>query len=78
MNRKERRTQEARAQQQLANNPFVVMFNEALALHQAGRLPEAETLYRKAMTLNPNIPLLYNNFGVCLYAQDKDDEAIES
>ncbi len=78
MNRKERRTQEARAQQQLANNPFVVMFNEALALHQAGRLPEAETLYRKAMTLNPNIPLLYNNFGVCLYAQDKYDEAIES
>ena len=76
MNRKERRAQESKAQQQMANSPFVRLFNEALTLHQAGQFAEAEVLYRRAMALNPHIPLVYNNFGVCLYAQDKYEEAI--
>ncbi len=77
MNRKERRTQEAKTQA-LANTPFVQFFNQALALHQAGQLDQAETLYRRAMALNPNVALVHNNFGVCLYAQDKHEEAIAS
>lgn len=78
MNRKERRAQGATAPQAAPamSAPFVQLFNEALGLHQAGKLPEAEERYRRALAINSSIPLLYNNFGVCLYAQGKHDEAI--
>lgn len=75
MNRKERRAREVQAPPAMSA-PFVQAFNEALALHQSARLPEAEVLYRRALALNPNIALVYNNFGVCLYAQGKHEDAI--
>ncbi|MHB1205235.1 MAG: tetratricopeptide repeat protein [Rhodospirillaceae bacterium] len=74
MNRKERRAEQSTK----VSNSFAQLFNQALALHQAGKLPEAEALYRQAMAVNPNISLLYNNFGVCLYAQGKNQEAVDT
>ncbi len=72
MNRKERRAGESPRM----TTVFVETFNRALALQQAGQLDEAEALYRKAMTMNPNVALLYSNLGVVVYTQGRLEESI--
>ncbi|MDX2221192.1 MAG: tetratricopeptide repeat protein [Rhodospirillaceae bacterium] len=74
MNRKLRRaTESAKAGVTAA---FLDVFNAALAAQQAGKLDEAEAGYRKAMALNPNVALVYNNLGVLMYSRGKHEDAI--
>ena len=73
MNRQQRRA----AQGAGATGPaFVQAFNLGLQLHQAGELEKAVVAYRKALSINPNVALLQNNFGVALYDLNKKDEAL--
>jgi Flp pilus assembly protein TadD len=73
MNRKQRR---ASAGQGATGPAFIQTFNLALQLHQAGELDRAVIAYRKALSMNPNVALLQNNFGVALYDLGKKDEAL--
>ncbi|MBY0511608.1 MAG: tetratricopeptide repeat protein, partial [Rhodospirillaceae bacterium] len=73
MNRKERRAASGTG----ATGPaFVQAFNLGLQLHQAGELEKAVVAYRKALSINPNVALLQNNFGVALYDLNKKEEAL--
>ena len=60
------------------------MLNSADALrvayeHQlAGRLDEAEAMYREALQLEPGSALAHNNQGTLFRAQNRLDEAIAS
>lgn len=74
MNRKQRRAGAAVANQ--SANVFVETFNKALELQRAGQLEKAEALYRRAMTMNPNLALLYSNLGVVVYSQGRTLESI--
>ena len=49
---------------------------KAVALHKAGRLPEAATAYRDALTLAPCDPRILDRLGICLATQGKRREAI--
>jgi Tfp pilus assembly protein PilF len=73
MNRKERR---AAAGTGATGPAFVQAFNLALQLHQAGETEKAIVSYRRALSMNPNVALLQNNFGVALYDMGKKDEAL--
>ena len=46
-----------------------------MALQNAGRLPEAEGLYRRALALNPDLPRAHNNLGAVLQGLGRFDEA---
>ncbi|MSQ87581.1 MAG: tetratricopeptide repeat protein [Alphaproteobacteria bacterium] len=74
MNRKQRRANAGTPSR--AMTAFVETFNVGLATQRAGDMDKAAAAYRKAMALNPNVPLLYNNLGVVVYNQGKMDEAI--
>jgi protein O-GlcNAc transferase len=50
----------------------------ALQHHQAGRLGEAESIYRQIVTQVPGHYQAFNNMGLALYGQGKLDEAIQS
>jgi Tetratricopeptide repeat len=52
-----------------------VMFQQALAQHRAGRLAEAEGLYRKILQMRPNHLGISNNLGIALKDQGRLDEA---
>ena len=47
-------------------------------LHQAGRLVEAESIYRKAIGACGSDPLLLFNLGVLLHDQGRKNEALEA
>ena len=51
-------------------------FSLALRHHQAGRLQEAEALYRQILQTQPNHPDVCNNLGVVLKQQGKLEEAV--
>jgi predicted O-linked N-acetylglucosamine transferase (SPINDLY family) len=48
---------------------------QAVQAHQAGRLEEAEKLYRKILFRQPRAPLAAQNLGVLLYNRGELDEA---
>jgi hypothetical protein len=48
---------------------------EAVAHHQAGRLPEAERLYRRILRSRPSHPAANNALGIALKDQGKVEEA---
>jgi Flp pilus assembly protein TadD len=48
---------------------------EALAFQRAGRLAEAERLYRSLLQARPNHPGISNNLGLALKDQGKLEEA---
>ncbi|MEK7412464.1 MAG: tetratricopeptide repeat protein [Planctomycetota bacterium] len=50
-------------------------FDLAFQHHQAGRLPEAEALYRHILQVQPNHPDAHNNLGSALGIQGKLEEA---
>ncbi|HEX4795704.1 MAG TPA: tetratricopeptide repeat-containing glycosyltransferase family protein [Humisphaera sp.] len=52
-------------------------FDLALQHHQAGRLSEAEAIYRRILAQEPNHAGALNNLGTALHHQGKSDEAIE-
>ena len=51
------------------------LFAEAVALHQAGRLAEAATIYRRAAALDPSVAGLHLNLGLALAALGQMGEA---
>ncbi|MBC8339668.1 MAG: glycosyltransferase family protein [Rhodospirillales bacterium] len=55
----------------LREREAVRMFGDALGHHNKGELEEAARLYGQALTLNPNLPDIYNNLGVALRALGK-------
>jgi len=50
----------------------------ALEFHRAGRLAEAEAIYRQVLAKNPNDVDAHNNLGAVLRGLGRIDEAIES
>lgn len=77
MNRKQRRAASGSgAGAGAGGQAFVQAFNLALQLHQAGEVDRAIVAYRKALSINPNVALLQNNFGVALYDIGKKEEAL--
>ena len=50
---------------------------QALALQQAGRLPEAEILYNKVLSVQPNNPFALNLLGGLLNQVGKSEKAVE-
>ena len=50
---------------------------QALALHQSGRLPEAESLYRQILLVEPDNPDALHFFGVLAHQVGKDTIAVE-
>jgi len=74
MNRQERRRQEARHGGQAA---FAVrgLLDEGKSLQQAGRLREAEGLYRQALSLIPDQHEALHLLGLTLYRQNRIAEA---
>jgi tetratricopeptide (TPR) repeat protein len=55
---------------------FSERINRGLALHEAGRLTEAERVYRELITLGGNDPVLFYNLGVLLEDMDRKPEAV--
>ena len=54
------------------------MFAEACRQHKAGRLNEAECLYRQVLALAPDSPVAHLNLGVLLKSLGRSNEAIDS
>lgn len=61
MNRKQRRAEQKQGK---ANSAVSPVLSEALALHQSGRLEEAERLYRQALASEPRNPDALQLYGV--------------
>lgn len=76
MNRSERRRQEA-LQGGQAGLAIRGLLDEGKALQQAGRLREAEGLYRHALSLAPNQHEALHLLGLALYRQNRIAEAID-
>lgn len=57
-------------------NTIPALCNEAFAHHRDGRFVEAIALYRQILSIKPDLPDIYNNFGHALAALGKDDRAI--
>jgi Flp pilus assembly protein TadD len=57
-------------------NTLPGLCNEALAHHQAGRFADAIGLYQRILSLRPDLPEIYNNFGHALAALGKPAAAI--
>jgi len=58
------------------DDEFKVLLAQALALHQAGRLGEAETAYRSALAISPRHAITSHNLGVVMAAQGRHSSAI--
>ena len=58
--------------------PIDEHLDQGYDLHQAGRLPEAEAAYRKALDAHGPEPLLLYNLGVLLQDLDRKAEAAEA
>jgi Flp pilus assembly protein TadD len=54
---------------------IVACLQEALAHHQAGRLDQAEGLYRRVLSLQPSQPDALHLLGMAALAQGRLDEA---
>jgi Flp pilus assembly protein TadD len=52
------------------------IMNKATELHQAGKLQEAETLYRQVVTADPRHVFALNNLGILASQADRHEEAI--
>lgn len=51
-------------------------YDQAIRFHQAGRLSEAEQLYRQILAIDPHFAEIQNNLGVALQARGNLDEAV--
>lgn len=65
-----------------ASGPQGVSFQQstlqqALSLHQAGRLPEAETLYRKILFSEPNHPEALHYLGLLVHQMGRSELGVE-
>jgi protein O-GlcNAc transferase len=57
--------------------PLAGSLQQALALHQAGRLPEAEALYRQVLQAEPNHPEALHYLGLLAHQVGKSEAAVE-
>lgn len=57
-------------------NTVLALCNQAFAHHRDGRFAEAIALYRRILSLRPDLPDIYNNFGHALAALGKPDAAV--
>ena len=81
-NRKIKRTLSRRQKNKQASGPHGASsqhntLQQALALHRAGRLPEAETLYRHILQMEPNHPDALHFLGVLAQQVGKHEIAVE-
>lgn len=53
------------------------VFQSAVSHHRAGRLPEAERLYRGILRALPDHPVVNNSLGIALKGQGKSEEAAD-
>ena len=60
----------------IPNEEFDRVVAEALAHHRAGRLDEAEAMYRSALAISPRHAVTTHNLGVVIAAQGKHQAAI--
>ncbi len=78
MNREERRRRQKLAAQktkQGTNDDVQARLQVAIAHHQAGRLAEAESIYKDVLRADPANGAAYNNLGIAYKAHGKLDEA---
>jgi len=87
MNRAEKRRQKKIAEKaekksksaQSSNLSFeqqTLILQQAITNHNAGRLPEAENLYRQVLQINPNHPTALHNLGLVAHQVGKNDLAV--
>ena len=78
MNRKQRRTErKLGGGGVVASSPAQALFADAVGHHQAGRLAEAERLYRSALTINPRHDDSLHLLGVIASQSGRHDVAVE-
>jgi tetratricopeptide (TPR) repeat protein len=80
MNRKQRRAAEARGSRTAAapsDSRVAGVFSAGLAHHQAGRLAQAETLYREALALEPDHAHALHLLGVIASQVGRHDAAVD-
>lgn len=53
-------------------------FNLAFLLESAGRLPEAEAAFRRALEVNPKLDRAWYGLGLALIQQQRFDEAVDA
>jgi len=58
-------------------DPSAAWLQEGLAHHRAGRLAEAEALYRRILTLHPDHPDTLNLLGLAAYQSDRAEAALK-
>jgi tetratricopeptide (TPR) repeat protein/SAM-dependent methyltransferase len=59
-----------------AEAEFVEVFNKGMELQKSGKLEEAVTAFRKALALNPNHPVVFNNLAAVLASRGELEEAL--
>jgi tetratricopeptide (TPR) repeat protein len=66
------------ARKAVALEPYTINFqgNLAQSLMFAGRLPEAEAQFHKALEMDPNFPIAHLTYAQLLIRQNKFDEAV--
>ena len=74
-NRKDRRAQ-ARAGTPVGGDQIAHWFGQAVTLHQAGRLADAVSWYRKVIAAAPGVPEAHHNMGLALKGLGKLPQAI--
>lgn len=73
----QRRDDEARIANQRPAAPILQTLQAALAHHQAGRLPQADVIYRQILQAEPNHPDALHFSGLIAHQTGKDEIAIE-
>ena len=64
-------------EKELAGFQFTIEINQALEHHKAGRLPQAEALYRQILESQPNHPDAFHLLGVIAHQAGKHDAAVK-
>jgi tetratricopeptide (TPR) repeat protein len=64
-------------QQRFSGDPADRAVSEAVALHRAGRLSEAEKIYRQILVRQPNHPHVLQLLGVCYGQRGQPQKAVE-
>jgi thioredoxin-like negative regulator of GroEL len=58
--------------------PIPAILIEAMGLHRAGRLAEAEALYRQVLASDPSLVNVHVNLGAALQGQDRVEAAVDA
>ena len=61
----------------MQHEDMVLILVQAIAHHKAGRLADAEPLYRQVLDYSPNTATALQNLGLILSKSGKSDEVIQ-